>query len=389
MALSIQELLEQTRDKYRLRLLAGGDANALDYIVTWVHMITDPSVAEFFWGNELIVTSGFSCQTEEELIHFLDVMMEHHSAGVVINIGKYISEVPPTVIDYCKRKDFPLLTMPWQMSQTEFVRDCCSRINKSSRDDADLANAVIHTIRAPYESGLYRTQLAEYFQEERGFQVLAVHVSITEDIRANVMDQRSTLRLHTALRNFDFPYLVFRYQKRFVLVLNTTDPKAADTAAERVLECIRERLPENPVCLGIGDPVEDFLHLSDSFHQAVSAGRRAYFQHLEVVRFRDMGFYKLLYSVPDRSLLEDYYEETMGVLLRHDEKNGSSYTETLFRYLQADGSLQQVADEMFTHRNTVNYRMGKIREVLDCDLATPEERMPYLLAYYVGQVLGK
>lgn len=389
MALTIRELLEQTKDKFHLRLLAGGDGGALDYMVTWVHMITDPSVAEFFWGNELIVTSCYSAQTEEELLSFLDIMMEHHCAGVVINVGKYIAQVPPSAIDLCRREHFPLLIMPWHMSQTEFVRDCCSRINKSSRDDADLANALIHTLRAPYESEAYRGQLAEYFQEERGFQVLAVHVSISEDIRANVMDQRSILRLHTALRGFDFPYLVFRYQKRFILVLNTKDTGAADTASQRVLECIRERLPENPVCVGIGEPAEDFVHLADSFHQAVSAVRRAFFQHWEVVRFREMGFYKLLYSVPDRSLLRGYYTETMGPLLEHDEKYGSAYVETLFRYLQADGSLQQVAEEMFTHRNTVNYRMGKIREVLGCDLATQEERMPYLLAYYVGQVLGE
>lgn len=386
MALTIKELLEQTKEKYHLKLLCGEDG--LDYVVTWVHMTVDASVAEFFWGNEIIVTSGYSTQTEEEMIRFLDIMIEHNSAGVVFNLGKYITEIPPKVVEHCRTYHFPLLTMPWHMSQTEFVRDCCSRINKSSRDDDDLANAVIHTIRAPHESGLYQTQLSEYFHEEQGFQILAVHVKITEDIRANVMDQRSTLRLHTALRFFAFPYLVFRYQKRFVLLMNTKDRKAADMAAERILECIRDMLSV-PVCVGIGESVDDFAHLTDSFHEAVSAGRRAYFQKLEVVHFRDMGFFKLLYSVPNRSLLHDYYRETMGLLLEHDEKYGSVYVETLFRYLLAEGSLQQVAEEMYTHRNTVNYRMGKIREILGCELSTQEEKMPFLLAYYVGQVLGE
>ncbi|MCQ2443297.1 MAG: PucR family transcriptional regulator ligand-binding domain-containing protein [Oscillospiraceae bacterium] len=387
MALTIKEMLDQTREKYHLKLLSG--ETALDYIVTWVHMTTDTSVAEFFWGNEVIVTSGYLVKDEADLIRFLDVMMEHRCAGVVLNVGKYISEVPQSVIQHCKEREFPLITMPWHMSQTEFVRDCCSRIYKSSREDDHLAEAVIHTLRAPYESGIYQAHLSEYFQEKQGFQMLAVHIQVTEDIRANVLDQRSILRLHTALRSFSFPYLVFRYQKRFIVLLNSMDRKAADMAAQRVLECIRERLVDTFVCVGVGEPVTDYIHLSDSFHEAVAAGRRAFFQKIEMVRFRDMGFYKLLYAAPDREFLTTYYQETMGPLLEHDQKYGSVYTETLFHYLKAEGSLQQVADEMFTHRNTVNYRMGKIREILGCNLANQEEKMPYLMAYYVGQVLGE
>lgn len=389
MALTLQELLEQTRDKFHLKFLSGENKNALDYVITWVHMISDISISEFFWGNELIVTSGFSCQTEGELMSFIDTLIERNSSGVVLNMGKYIQEVPKSVIDHCREKNFPLITMPWHISQTEFVRDCCSRITNSSRDDADLARTLIKIIRSPQETGVYHDRLAEQFQEEKGFQLLAVDISISDDLRANIVDERSILRLHTALREFEFRYFSFRYKSRFVLLLNTMDTQDAESAAQWVLECVKESLPDNPVCVGIGEPAEDFQHLADSYHEAVSAVRRAFFQKEEVVCFRDMGFYKLLYSVPNRSMLKDYYQETMAVLLAHDEKYGSSYVETLFRYLQADGSLQQVAEEMFTHRNTVNYRMGKIRELLGCDLATQEERMPYLLAYYVGQVIGK
>ena len=44
---------------------------------------------------------------------------------------------------------------------------------------------------------------------------------------------------------------------------------------------------------------------------------------------------------------------------------------------------------MYTHRNTVNYRMGRIREILGCQLTTHEECFPYLLAYYIAVILKK
>ena len=69
-------------------------------------------------------------------------------------------------------------------------------------------------------------------------------------------------------------------------------------------------------------------------------------------------------------------------------KKGGIYTETLFRYLLADCSLKTVSEAMFTHENTVYYRMNKIRQILNNTLATPSSRQPYLMAYYCGVILG-
>lgn len=384
MALSIKELIERTQEKFHLKLLCG--RSVLDYVVTWVHMTEDASVAEFFWGNEIVVTSGYVAQKEGGFKKFIDTLLEKRSAGIVINVGKYISTIPQDIIDYCDEQGLPLITMPWHMSITAFVRECCNIISKSNRDEDDLARAVLHTIHSPGDSGQDQGQLSGYFREELGFQILALRIE-RPDLLHGMTDQRSALRLHTALRPYDFPYLVFRHHERFFILLNQTERSVGDQIARRVLDTVHETMPELPVCVGVGEPVRSFLKLSDSYHAAVSASRRAALQNLPIVRFRDMGFYKLLYSVADDAILASYYHETMDVLLEHDRKNGSCYVETLFRYLLSDGSLQTVAKAMYTHRNTVNYRMGRIRELLGQELIGQEERLPYLLAYHAGVIL--
>lgn len=384
MALTVRELLEQTRGKYHLNLLAGKDD--LDYTVTWVHMMEDTSAAEFFWGNELVVTSGYAAHTAGELCAFADVMASKNCAGIVINVGKYLQRVPEQVVRHCQSLGLPLLTMPWEMSITEFVRECCALIHKSRKGDDELANAVIQVIRSPQESAQAQSQLSDVFDQQRGFVVLAAYTQMTEASRG-VTDHRSTLRLHTALRMFACPFLVFRYQHRFVILLNQTEEEPTRQAAQRILETIQEKMPEMPVYIGIGEPVHRLERLSESYHGAVAASRRGELQGQALVRFRDMGFYRLLYSVPDEGLLRSYYQEVMGPLLEQDYRSGSAYTETLFRYLLSDGSLQAVAAAMYTHRNTVNYRMGKIRALLGKQLDTQAERLPYLLAYHAGVVL--
>ncbi len=386
MALTLREMIDLTQKQYRLQLLAG--SSYLEHVVTWVHMLEFTNVTEFFWGNELVVTSGYALQREEEMFHLIDTLEERHCTGLVINVGKYIHKVSDTMISYCEEKSLPLLIMPWDMYLTEFVRDCCSLINQSSRDEELLAQTVLQVVQSPQLAEVHREQLEDYFHEQNGFRMIAIRAERGKQMTAGLIsDQRRVLRLHTALRTFQFSYLVFRYEKRFVVVLNEKSKEAAEKAVRRIHRAIRTVFSEAPVYIGISDPADTYEELSACFHGAISASRRAGLQEQDVVWFHDMGFYKLLYSVPDDTLLLDYYHEIMDPLLLHDRLNQSAYVETLFRYLLYDGSLQEVAARMFTHRNTVNYRMGKIREILGCSLASQRERLPYLVCYHIGVML--
>ena len=41
---------------------------------------------------------------------------------------------------------------------------------------------------------------------------------------------------------------------------------------------------------------------------------------------------------------------------------------------------------MYTHRNTVLYRIGNIKKLLNTSLETPEERLPYQIAFYIRKM---
>lgn len=384
MALTLRELVDLTKEQYKLKVLAAKDN--LDHVVTWVHMMEDTTITEFFWGNELVVIGGYSLKTDADIFRLIDKLDESRCSGLVINIGKYIQNVPPIVCEYCEERTIPLLTMPWDMYITEFVRDCCSLINQSSRREEVMAKVIMHIVSSPEDVEASRQKLDEFFDEEKGFQMIAIKADQRGALKS-IADWRSVLRLHTALRRYQFFYLIFRHEKRFMVLVNERNRGIAQEIAQQMVRTIKEVYPKLPICVGISDPVSCYEKLTDCFHGAISASRCAALQKLEIVRFKDMGFYKLLYSVPDDALLLSYYHEVMDKLLEYDKAKDSVYTETLFRYLLSDGSLQEVALKMFTHRNTINYRMNKIRELLGCELSTQKEKLPYLLAYHIGVIL--
>ena len=96
-----------------------------------------------------------------------------------------------------------------------------------------------------------------------------------------------------------------------------------------------------------------------------------------------MGMYRLLFAVKDESLLKELGEEPLRVLDEYDKKHNSNYVETLEQYLKYDRSIQAVSEAMFTHRNTVIYRVNNIKKLLNLELDTPEERIPLQVAFYI------
>ncbi len=86
--------------------------------------------------------------------------------------------------------------------------------------------------------------------------------------------------------------------------------------------------------------------------------------------------------------LEEIERECLEALEEYDRRYHADYVETLKSYLKHNGSIQAVAAELYTHRNTVLYRIGNIRKILGNELKTPEERLPYQIAFYIRSMHG-
>ena len=140
MPISLSRLCENTEKSYQLRLIAGRDG--LDNPVRWVHMIEDPEVTGFIHGNELVFTTGIRQRGVDWLLDFVVNLREHGAVGLVVNLGPYITSIPPQVIVYCEQNAFPLFTIPWEEHIIDVTYDFCHRIVLFGRE--------VCTARRPY-----------------------------------------------------------------------------------------------------------------------------------------------------------------------------------------------------------------------------------------------
>jgi sugar diacid utilization regulator len=129
-------------------------------------------------------------------------------------------------------------------------------------------------------------------------------------------------------------------------------------------------------CRAASDYPTSLRHAQQSLRFAgQTQGRR-------IVRFDDLGVYRLLALNSDKTDLDGFIDQWLGTLLDYDSVRSADLVNTLSSYLRSGGALAATASELFVHRSTVKYRLERIRAITKLDLSDPETLFSLQLATY-------
>ncbi len=149
----------------------------------------------------------------------------------------------------------------------------------------------------------------------------------------------------------------------------------------KIRENIRDRLEGIPVYMAIGDFCEDIERISGGYLEAwetIDIGKKIYSTDFALTH-GEMASYHLVKRLLANSDSSKIYEHIFEPLLHSDREKGSELVQTLETYLECNFSRTKTAEKMHLHRNSLNYRLQKIEELLgrDIDLL---DAFPILLA---------
>jgi sugar diacid utilization regulator len=110
----------------------------------------------------------------------------------------------------------------------------------------------------------------------------------------------------------------------------------------------------------------------------------------ELLAFEDTGSYRLLLPAmsEDQAELERFYDETVAPLAAYDEQYETDLVMTVEAYLENDGNVTPTAEQLFTHRHTIRYRLERVRELSGHDMSSTEGREKLGLGLKAMRVLG-
>lgn len=105
------------------------------------------------------------------------------------------------------------------------------------------------------------------------------------------------------------------------------------------------------------------------------------------VRFDDLGVYRLLIGNESLDEVERFVERWIGPLLAYDTQRSADLVRTLTHYLDRGGNYEATAAALIVHRNTLKYRLQRIRQITGHDLSDPETCFNLQLATRAWQTL--
>lgn len=386
MAIMVRKLYKNGQFLYKMKLIAG--KNGLDNLVQWVHILEDENVTEFLHGNELVFTAGILNKTDDWLLNFAYRLHEVGTSAFVVNIGPHTKEIPETVITYCNKVNMPLFTIPWETRMVDMTRDFCHRIMKNEQVENNAATTLKNIIFNVGDMDAQMLQMERYGCE-RNARLCFISImpdNIDDAGFGDWKDKATKIAERIAKRKHEM-FLSFSYKDYLILCLvNYTDGEIK-AFVDEYLWAIKQETNTCNLHIGVSSNQLGIYNQKTNFEKAQSAMEMAKTRGDICCYYNQLGIYKVLYGVNEKTVLRDYYKDVIGNLEAYDRENDTNLTGMLGSYLKNNGSLQIVAEKHFVHRNTVTNQLKKIEEITGYNPLELENKVKLSLAFYVKEIL--
>lgn len=175
----------------------------------------------------------------------------------------------------------------------------------------------------------------------------------------------------------------------FYPVDETTASASARRLAQRLCGDLSRAATGCELFAGVSGPHSGVVEFQSSYGEAKQSVElaRTVMSETQVVCYSDLGVYRLLLAARGTSEMRDLYVEMLGSLAAYDQKTKSDLIPTLAAYLRS-GNAVEVAQTMNLHRNTLRYRLRRIRDISRLDLDDPDIRLGLQVALKISDVLG-
>lgn len=160
----------------------------------------------------------------------------------------------------------------------------------------------------------------------------------------------------------------FVYDNLVVSFINTDDKHFE---LKTKLKDLLDYLEKNNLNAGLSSVFYELANLSIQYRKALKAidlGIRLKSSKV-LFCYEDFQIYDFMDIRSNEVDLLDFCHPKALEMVNHDIKNNSSYAKTIYTYLECGKDSLYTADALYTHRNTILYRLERIKELFNIDMS--------------------
>ncbi|MDI6893701.1 MAG: PucR family transcriptional regulator ligand-binding domain-containing protein [Bacillota bacterium] len=389
MAISVMEALRIGKLQ-RARVLAG--RRGLGRLIEHVDVIEMPEIDPWVRANVLYLTSFYAIRdnlrTQQDLIRYLAA---HGAAAIALDTKSYLNGAPPQVLEVAESCDFPVIEIPEDASYIDIITPVLEAVftRKRSRDDflEDLleGNVKPEAIqqRARYLAWKLDGKRTVLIVDLDDFQSFCLSGRLSERAIQELKRRFLAVVAETTHRTLAGEHVVAPRSDSVVILAQVPDDNLSPTSpypcplppapratiedlALRVKQAAARVLPGLTLSVGIGllcncpsQIAESFAAAGDALNISLglAGGDRIAF-------YQDLGIHRLLLRIGPQAELERFVSEEIGPLIEHDRRRGSQLVRTLEVFLDSGCHLERAASRLYVHRNSLKYRLTRIKQLL-------------------------
>ncbi|MEB3327732.1 MAG: helix-turn-helix domain-containing protein [Candidatus Sericytochromatia bacterium] len=160
--------------------------------------------------------------------------------------------------------------------------------------------------------------------------------------------------------------------------------------AHAIHQKVAATAPSWSVSIGVGQLHDGLMGVPQSYREALHAlkiGRHTRgTQHTTF--FSDLGIYRMLLQFAHSQDPNEFFCEPLQRLIEYNQQMDKELVKTIAAFLACNGNLTETSTRLFIHRNTLKYRLERIRDITQIDLDDAENRLMLHLGLKMNQVIN-
>jgi len=191
---------------------------------------------------------------------------------------------------------------------------------------------------------------------------------------------------------------LLKYKNNKLTILIQVDRDVAPDGGREELNQIATTLRKNiaaetaiTTAIGIGRTYKQLAEMAKSYREAeqvLAIGDRLRSKDF-VLFYEELGPYILFAGAANEAELLTFYTHTVSTVIAYDAQHNSELIPTLEAFIRCNNGLKETAAELFIHRHTLKYRLGRIREISGLDPENSRDQFQLQLGLIVARLLAK
>ncbi len=352
----------------------------------------DFNLAELIHGGELvIVTNERLTGDDEKIIDMIKVMNEKEISAFVINEG----QISKRVMDYCNEIELPLYELSVNLHLIDLSQIVCKALVEEE-SNINSRERILSTIL--YSEDLRIDDIleqAKYIGINLSGKQRIIVISINELNKNNNLGEGKFMKIQENIKKdiesevsaYGLKKLVTLSQSNYIvslLPLNIFSNEILTSILKKIIKK-SEGIYEISIRVGVGTAYEYIEDLKKSYQEAKSAIDISNIMTKEekIYFYENLGIYSLITQISNGKFLDEYVESKIGKLIKMDKMQEGDLCDTLETYLEYNCNANAASESLFIHRNTMRYRMDKIKKILDNDINNMSVLLELKLAFAI------